>query len=93
MLFSDSPKKLGYCHIDMKSILDPYQQQASRSELFDIPLTVTSLSKGSKDARISFRLTSTFKEEVAGGERSSLNMSGMSVPYDPKYPKCTNLVR
>ena len=98
MLFEGSPKKLGYFHIDMKSILDPAQHQQARSELFDVPLTVTSPSNLTRDARISFRLTSTFKEEVSAvtGEKSvtgSLNMSGMSMPFDAKYLKCTPVPR
>ena len=56
---------------------------------------MTSPNNLTKDARISFKLTSIFKEEVSaiGGEKSvsgSLNMSGMSMPFDAKYLKCTD---
>jgi hypothetical protein len=48
-----------------------------------------------QDCRITYRLSSLFKEEIFSSERSvgsgSLNMSGLSIPTDARYyeKRCT----
>jgi len=71
--------------IDTSAILDPHNCRNNRSELFDIPVNIITISKNAtKDCRITFRLSSSFLEEVSSEKSSSgaLNMSGMSGPYD-----------
>ncbi len=62
MMFNGSPKKLASCHIDMKNILDPNNYRANRSELFEVNMNTHIPS--SKENRITYRLSSIYKEEV-----------------------------
>lgn len=80
MLFNGSPKKLATYAVDMRCILDPNSHRATRSEVFEADMVK---HVNHHDCRVTFRLSSVFKEEMVCSERSignaSLNMSGLSI--------------
>lgn len=95
MLFNGSPKRLASYALDMRCILDPAAHRATRSQVFEVEMAKHVVD--SKDCcRVSFRLSSVFKEEMVCSERSlgngSLNMSGLSIPQEGRYfeKRCTS---
>ena len=62
MFFSSSPKKLANAKIDMRAILDPLNYRAPRAETFALELKT--YFTGSTTCRLSYRLSSVFKEEL-----------------------------
>lgn len=74
--------------MDLRCILDPDNYRASCSKVFTVPMTLHIPSD--QECRLTFRLSSIFKEEhIVASERSvgsnSLNMSGLSIPQDVRY--------